>query len=135
MTMASRVDRLKKLLTVQHQLKALHETRHATHLAAAQAAAREAEEIAQRFDAEGSLSALFPDLYNKRITSALDRERASRADAEAELQKVAMATARVNLVDRNFQEAQRQAERETADRERLELVSLRTAWVPERRKD
>ena len=123
--MTSRVARLKKLLTVQEQLKALHETRHAGHLAAAADAAREAAEIAERFDQEGSLSGLFPDVYNRRISSALASDARNRALAEQELQRVAMATARTNLVERNYRAARSRDERETGDRERLEALSVR----------
>ena len=69
--MVTRVQRLKKLLAVQEQLKALHETRHAGHLAEAAAAAREAVEIGERADAEDSLSNLFPDLYSRSIANAV----------------------------------------------------------------
>lgn len=125
MTAATRANRLKKLLAVQEQLKALHETRHAGHLAEAQAAAEEALQIARRFDADDSLSALFPDLYNRRIANALERERTSRAEAAAELQKIATATARVNLVERDYRTARLQMERAAGDRDRLELVTAR----------
>ncbi|WP_274627853.1 hypothetical protein [Arvimicrobium flavum] len=120
--MASRVDRLKKLLSVQEQLKSLHETRHAGHVAAAAEAAREAAEIAERFNRDDSLSALFPEVYNNRIASALTRGEASRAAAEQELQLVATATARTNLVERNYRDARRQEEREQGDQERLEMI-------------
>lgn len=121
--MISRVPRLKKLLAVQEQLKALHETRHAGHLANAASAEREAAEIAERFDQEGSLSALFPEVYNRRIASALAHANESRALAERELKHVATATARTNMVERDYKEARRQDERERGDRERLEQVT------------
>jgi hypothetical protein len=120
----TRVDRLGKLLAVQRQLQSLHETRHAGHVADATAAANEAVEIVNRFDREGSLSALFPDLYNRRIANALSREELSRSMAEVELRHVATATARTNLVERNHRDALRQEEREIGDRERLEAISV-----------
>ena len=122
--MATRIQRLKKLLAVQEQLKALHETRHAGHLADAVAAAREAAEIGERVDAEGSLSSLFPDLYSRGIANAVAREQQSRALAAEEMRQIAKATARTSLVERNYRNAQRQDEREKGDRERLEAVSI-----------
>jgi hypothetical protein len=122
--MATRVQRLKKLLAVQEQLKALHETRHAGHLAEAAAAAREAVEISERADAEDSLSNLFPDLYSRSIANAVAREERSRALASEEMRQIARATARTNLVERNYRDARRQDEREKGDRERLEAVSI-----------
>lgn len=122
--MVTRVQRLKKLLAVQEQLKALHETRHAGHLAEAAAAAREAVEISERADAEDSLSNLFPDLYSRSIANAVAREERSRALASEEMRQIARATARTNLVERNYRDARRQDERENGDRERLEAVSI-----------
>lgn len=125
--MATRVQRLKKLLDVQEQLKALHETRHAGHLADIASAETEAAEIAQRFDHADSLSALFPEVYNRRISGALARAEASRGLAAQELKNVATATARTNLVERNFREAERQDEREKGDRGRLEALT-NSSW-------
>lgn len=122
--MVTRVQRLKKLLAVQEQLKALRETRHAGHLAEAAAAAREAVEIGERADAEDSLSNLFPDLYSRSIANAVAREERSRALASEEMRQIARATARTNLVERNYRDARRQDEREKGDRERLEAVSI-----------
>jgi hypothetical protein len=121
--MSPRVKRLKKLFAVQEQLKALHETRHAGHLADILAAETEAAEIAQRFDDESSLSALFPEIYNRRVAGALARAETSRVLAERELRNIAAATARTNLVERSYRDALRQDERETGDRERLEAVT------------
>ena len=59
--MTSRKDRLKKLVKVQEQLKAFHETRHAGFLAAASAAETEARELAKSFDAEASFRRFFPN--------------------------------------------------------------------------
>ncbi len=77
--MTTRVERLKKLLTLQEQLKAMHELRHAGFIAEAVAAKKEAAELVDRFNAEESMSALFPEVYHRRIGSALSRE-----DAEQE---------------------------------------------------
>jgi hypothetical protein len=120
--MTSRKDRLKKLVKVQEQLKAFHETRHAGFLATASAAQAEAQELAESFDADGSLSGLFPELYNRRITSALTRKDASLESARGEAGRVARATARTNVVERAYREVQRMDERDQAYRERLELI-------------
>jgi hypothetical protein len=71
--MASRAARLKKLVDVQAELTGLCEMRHAGLLAAANAADSEARELAERFDAPGSLAPLFADLYNRRIAQAIAR--------------------------------------------------------------
>lgn len=118
----SRVDRLRKLLDVQEKMKALHETRHATHLAAAAAAEREAAEIAARFDAPDSLSALFPEVYNKRITDALTRKDESLRLAREEAAHLATATARTNRIEGHFQVARRGEDRIRDDRERLDNI-------------
>jgi hypothetical protein len=120
-----RVRRLKKLLTLQEQLKAMHELRHAGFVAGAVAAKKDAEELADRFNAEDSLSGLFPDVYHRGIGSALSRERANMKAADDEAGKVATATARANMVERAYREAHAANERERGDRERLEIISQR----------
>ena len=105
--MASRTDRLRKLVDVQEQLKALHEMRRATALAEASAAGREAEELAARFDAEDSLTDLFPDLYARRVERALRRQDQRLATARKEADHVATQTARTNMVERSWREARR----------------------------
>ena len=120
--MTTRRQRLKKLVSVQEQLKALHETRHAGFLAQAAAAAREADEIAASADAETSLSGLFPELYNRRIERALSREAENRDLARSEAERVATATARTNMVERSYREARRQDDRAKGERDRLEMI-------------
>jgi hypothetical protein len=120
--MTSRKDRLKKLVKVQEQLKAVHETRHAGFVAAASSAETEARELAESFDAEGSLSILLGELYNQRIAKALTRKDASLESARAEAARVATATARTNMVERAYREVRRMDERDAADRDRLELI-------------
>jgi hypothetical protein len=120
-----RVRRLKKLLTLQEQLKAMHELRHAGFVAQAVAAKNEAAEIVERFDAEDSLSALFPEIYHYRIGKALSREDMNRRAATGEASKVASATARTNMVERTYREARAADERERGDRERLEIIGQR----------
>lgn len=123
--MTSRVDRLKKLLAVQEQLKALHETKHAGFIAAAAAAKRDAEELVDRFNADDLLSGLFPDVYHRRIGAALGSETANLALAREEAARIAAATARTNRVEDAYRDARRQDEREKGDRERLDIIGQR----------
>ncbi|RWO45438.1 MAG: hypothetical protein EOS12_12335 [Mesorhizobium sp.] len=121
--MSTRKDRLKKLVKVQEQLKALHETRHATFLAAASAAEVEAKELVGHFDQADSLSALFPDLYHRRIAQAVVRQEANLASARQEASLIAAATARTNMVERAYKDVRNRDERERSDRERLDLIT------------
>lgn len=121
--MTSRKDRLKKLVKVQEQLKALHETRHAGFLAAAVRAELEAKELIERFDTDSSLAGLFPALYHRRITDALGRQKQSLDDAKQEASLIATATARTNMVERAYKDVRRRDERERSDRERLDLIT------------
>lgn len=120
--MASRRDRLKKLVVVQEQLKALHETRHAGYIAEAIAAETEARALTQSFDSAEGMSQLFPDLYHRRISAAIDKQQLSLGLANVELGKIAAATARTNMVERAYRDVRRQDERDSADRERLEII-------------
>lgn len=120
--MSARKDRLKKLVEVQEQLKALHEARRARFLADAATAEAEAEALAQRFDEAGSLSALFPELYYRRISGELARRDANLEDARREAGMAATATARTTIVERAYRHARDMDERQRADRERLELI-------------
>ncbi len=128
--MATRLQRLKKLVAVQEQVKALHETRRATLLAEAHAAEAEARELAERFDQPGSLSGLFPDLYYRRIADASDRQAEKLEGARREAGLVAAATARTNRVERAYKEVSRRDERERADRDRLDLIGLKRGKEP-----
>ncbi|MDX8432905.1 hypothetical protein RFN25_05595 [Mesorhizobium abyssinicae] len=121
--MTTRKERLRKLVKVQEQLKALHETRHATFVAAAGAAEAEARELVEHFDADQSLAGLFPDLYHRRIANALVRQEASLESARQEAGLIATATARTNMVERAYKDVRRRDERERSDRERLELIA------------
>jgi hypothetical protein len=118
----TRKERLKKLVSVQEQLKAFHEMRHAGFRAAASAAQREADALRERFDAADSMSVLFPEVYHRRIESALQGAASNLTLAEAEAGKVATATARTNMVDRAYRSASREEERTRADKERLEMI-------------
>ena len=125
--MTTRVQRLKKLLSVQEQMKALHETRHAGFLAEVVAAKADADEIVDRFNAEDSMSGMFPDIYHRRIAAAGLRETANRDMAATEAGRIATATARTNMVERSFRQARDHEERDQADRERLDLIAARPA--------
>jgi hypothetical protein len=121
--MTTRKDRLKKLVKVQEQLKALHETRHAGFLAAAARAESEAKELIERFDTDSSLAGLFPALYHRRITDALGRQKQNLENAHEEASLIATATARTNMVERAYKDVRRRDERERSDRERLDLIT------------
>ena len=120
--MTTRRERLRKLVEVQEQLKALHETRRASLLAEAAAADEEAKMLAERFDADDSLAVLFPDIYHNRIAGALARRDARLAAARLETGLLATATARTNMVERAYQTERRADERQRGDRERLDLI-------------
>lgn len=120
--MAARKERLRKLVEVQEQLKALHETRRAGFLADAAAADEEARAIAERFDASDSLAALFPELYHNRIAAAVARRDENLEGARREAGLIAAATARTNMVERAYRTARREDERQRGDRERLEMI-------------
>jgi hypothetical protein len=121
----ARVQRLKKLLTLQEQLKAMHELRHAGFVSQTIAAKKDAEELVERFNAADSLSGLFPDVYHRGIGSALSREDRNRQAADSEAGKVATASARANMVERAWRDARTAQERERGDRERLEIIGQR----------
>ena len=121
--MTTRKDRLKKLVKVQEQLKALHETRHAGFLAAAVKAEAEAKELIEHFDTDNSLAGLFPALYHKRITDALGRQQQNLENARQEAALIATATARTNMVERAYKDVRRRDERDRSDRERLDLIT------------
>lgn len=123
--MTTRVQRLKKLLVLQEQLKAVHEMRHAGFVAGAVAARKDAAELVDRFNAEDSLSGLFPDIYHRGIGLALSREDTNRKAASNEAGKIATATVRTNMVERTYREARSADERQRADSERLEIIAQR----------
>jgi hypothetical protein len=120
--MASRADRLGKLLHLQQRIKQVHETRRAGFLAASAKALEEVEDLRQRSDAADSLSSVFPALYSKHIAEALDRSAKEKEKAEAEAKQVATATIRANRVEQHYREAYALEERHAEDRERLDLI-------------
>lgn len=124
---ASRRDRLKKLVAVQEQLKALHETRHAGFVANAIAAEAEAQSLSDSFDSTEGISQLFPELYHRRIKEAIDKKQLNLGLANVEVGKIATATARTNMVERAYRDVRRQDERDSADRERLEIIERKSA--------
>jgi hypothetical protein len=124
--MATRAKRLKRLVELQGQIKALHETRRATYLSKAEAARKDAAELLESLNASSPLPGLFPDLYNRRIGEAISREEQENIRANEEADRVATATARTNIVERAYREAFRLEEREQAEKEQLESVE-RTA--------
>jgi hypothetical protein len=121
--MSTRKERLKKLVQVQEQMKALHETRHAGFLAAASTAEAEARDLVGHFDKADSLSGLFPELYHRRISQAVLRQDVNLESARQEVSLIAAATARANMVERAYREVRTRDERESADRERLDLIA------------
>lgn len=125
--MTTRKERLRKLVVVQEQLKALHETRHAMFLSEAASARNEAIDLAGRFDAEDTMSGLFPEIYNRRIGNALAREDENIARARDEAGRIATATARTNMVERAYRDIRRQDDRDSADRECLDMIERKAA--------
>ena len=125
--MATRAARLAKLLEVQEQLKALHETRRAGFLDAAAAAEDEACRLAVRFDEADSLSGLFPELYHRRIANALAERDRNIEQARHEAGLVAQATLRTNMVERSYRQTSRAEERRQEDRQRLEIIEGKLA--------
>lgn len=120
--MKSRRDRLKKLVTLQEQLKGVHEMKRASHLLGSIRAEEEARDIAARFDDADSLSDLFPDLYHRSVGKAVARKQEHDHMAAQEAGRIALATARTNMVERAYREAARLVEREDEEKERLEIV-------------
>lgn len=117
-----RRKRLAKLVTLQHKLKALHETQRAGHLAAANAAEEEARQIAERFDDPSSLSTLFPEVYQNRIAAAFMRRDHQLARAAAEARTLAAVNLRTEKVEKAYREVSRRVDEDAAAKERLENV-------------
>lgn len=120
--MNKRTKRLKRLVQLQERLKVLHETKHARHLADAAAAGREATELAEAFDGGGQTSALFPELYHRRIGLAAAREQQKMAEAGKEATQVAHAKLRTNIAARAYREAQRFEDRQREEKELFEQI-------------
>lgn len=120
--MPTRAERLKRLVRLQEQIKSLHETKHATHLSRAAEAKQEASELLDALNAASPLPGLFPDIYNRRIGAAIDRQERETEHARAEAERVATATARTTIAERAYREAFRLEEREAAEKEQLEHI-------------
>jgi hypothetical protein len=125
--MTSRAERLSKLLHLQQRLKGVHEMRRAGYLAASAKALEEAEDLRARSDATDSLSSVFPDLYSKHISDALERSGKETEKADAEAKQVATATIRANRVEQQYRTALGIEERQAEDKERLEFIEQQQA--------
>ena len=125
--MSRHTDRLTKVLTLQEKLKKLHETRQATHASNARMAQAEAEDIVTAFNAEGSLSSIFPELYHARVASASAARQQHLANAHVEAGRVAKASARADAVGRELNVSKRADARAAEERDQMEAVSRRAA--------
>lgn len=121
--MSRRTDRLTKVLVLQEKLKELHETRQALHTANARFAAEEAEDVVNAFNAEGSLSSVFPEVYHARIASATAAKQHHLANAHVEGLRVAKASARLNAVAREVGISRRADDRGLEERDQAEALS------------
>jgi hypothetical protein len=117
-----RRKRLAKLVKLENRLKAFHESRHAGHLADARRSSEEAAEIGARFDDPDSLSLLFPELYHRKVESALAAREDALGLARAEEREIAASTIRTNRVGERYREAARVVDEQVAARDRQELV-------------
>lgn len=121
--MSPRTQRLRQLIELQHQLKAIHEMRHAGLLREASAAQEEAAALMAQADGQSTVVSLFADLYVRRIGAALTRKDEKNRLAREEAGRIASETARANIVRRYYQEALQQDERIEAEKETLEAIS------------
>lgn len=121
--MTSRTQRLRQLVELQQQLKAIHEMRHAGLLRDAAAAQEEATALMAQADGQSPVASLFADLYTRRIGAALTRKDEKNRQAREEAGRIASETARANIVRRYYQEAMQQEERIAAEKETLEAIS------------
>ena len=130
--MRTRKDRLKKLVKVQEQLKALHETRHARFLAAA----------APQRPKPGNWSGIsMPPIPSPACfptsTIAASPTRwppgSEPGKRQAGGRLIAAATARTNMVERAYKDVRRQDERERSDRERLDFIAQKRGQGSQRR--
>ena len=122
---AQRLKRLTKLVKVQRQVQALHETRHATHIANANSAEREAHELIEGFDRGTPVSELFPDIYHQRISRAFAARDEQQSLARDEAARTVAATLRADKVDEARRLAGRAIEEKDEQRNRLEHAARR----------
>lgn len=120
---SQRLKRLTKLVQVQRQVQALHEMRHANHLAGANAADQEARELVERFDAGTPMSAMFPDLYHERISRAFTTRDNEQARAAEEARHIVSATLRADRTDRQRREMGKLLDEKTEQSQRLETAA------------
>ncbi len=120
---ARRLKRLTKLVQVQRQIQALHEMRHANHLASANAADREALELVERFDSGTAMSSLFPDLYHQRISTAFATRDEQQDLAAREARHIISATLRADRTDKARREMGKVLDEKTEERQRLDLAA------------
>jgi len=118
----SRADRLKRLIRLQKQIKGLHETRHAQHLTEAARARQDATELLEALNRASPLPGLFPDIYNRRIGAAVDREEQEVLKAQQEAHLVAKATTRTKFVEQAWREAAQLEERAEEEKAQLEIL-------------
>lgn len=121
--MASRTERLRQLVELQKQLKAILEMRHAGLVREAAAAEEEAAALMARAQEPSPVASMFADLYTRRIGAALTRKDEKDRLAREEAGRIASETARANIVRRYYQEALQQDERIAAEREALEAIT------------
>ncbi|BCH30931.1 hypothetical protein MesoLjLc_28610 [Mesorhizobium sp. L-8-10] len=121
--MTSRTDRLRQLVELQKQLKAIHEIRHAGLVREAAAAREEADALMAQSAEQSPVASVFADLYTRRIGAALVRKDEKDRLAREEAGRIASETARANIVRRYYQEALLQEERIAAEREALETIT------------
>ncbi|WEX08332.1 hypothetical protein [Chelativorans sp. AA-79] len=117
-----RRHRLAKLLILQQRIKGLHEARHAAGLKQAADAQEEAKTLMESLAAPDSVSSLFPGLWHERIGRAFARRDAHQEEARAEMEKVAAASARADIVKRAHRTAQQRHERNAEERAVLEII-------------
>lgn len=120
--MPDRKKRLAQLVAVQRKLKAVHEMRHAAHLAGSAAARQEAEDILARAGEAGALTDLFPDLVARSVGRALAREEAHRLEAGREAEKVVAWSVRSDTTERARRDAARDLERRAEEKDRQEAI-------------
>lgn len=120
---ARRLKRLTKLVQVQRQIQALHETRHANHLANSVAAEREAHDLIEQFDSGTLSSTLFPDLYHNRISNAFARRDHEQDLAQGEVGHIVSATLRADKTDKTRREAAKTFEEKSEERQRLDIAA------------
>lgn len=118
-------ERLKRLVTLQQRVKALHDARHAAHLSEARAAEQEAAALIESLDDPKGVAALFPALVHARIASAFARRDANQKEASEEAGRSTAARARADRAGHAYRQALSQHEREREDKAILELLEQR----------